>query len=72
MNKLSRIVGEITYERYKFSILLLPLLVFNLPANAFDSESWPDGGRPTFRAKTDQLSLHKKPEKSSPIVENIT
>lgn len=72
MNKLSRIMGEITYERYKFSILLLPLfclLVFNLPANAFDSELWPDEGRPTFRAKTDQLSLHKKPEKSSPIVE---
>lgn len=51
--------------------LIVCSFFFVLSAHAFESELWPEEGRPVFRANTDLLVLYKEPDKSSPVAERF-
>ncbi len=46
------------------------IVIFATSAHTFESELWPEEGRPSFRALKD-LRIHQRPYLSSPLVKNF-
>jgi len=54
----------------KHLLILIVLLLSVEQAVAFESELWPEEGRPVFTAKSDRLILYENPSKKSHAIQN--